>query len=320
MTLVDLPLEELREYRPAVRRPADFDTFWMRTLAESRTLSSPPVFSLRETPLIGCRVYDVTFSGFGGHPVSGWLLTPANGKSHGTVIEFLGYGGGRGHPHERLAWVTAGFAHLIMDSRGQGSGWGSGGTTPDPVGSGPAGTGFLTRGIEDPEQHYYRRLFTDAVMSVDAMRAAPVDAPAILITGTSQGGGVALAVAGLADGLSGVLPDVPFLCHFERGMDLSASEPGYGEVVRYLSVHRDSADRVLETLSYFDGVNFARRASAPALFSLGLRDPVCPPSTVFAALNHYEGAEVVVYPYNQHEGGSSHHWRRQIDWVGRLAL
>ena len=315
MTLLDLPLEELREYRPDVRRPDDFDAFWQRTLDESRAVGSKPVFSLRESPLTACRVYDVTFSGFGGHPVNGWLLTPAGGRSRGTVIEFLGYGGGRGHPHEHLAWVSAGFAHFVMDSRGQGSGWGTGGTTPDPVGSGPAGTSFLTRGIQDPAQYYYRRLFTDGVMSVDAMRAAPVDAPALLVTGTSQGGGVAIAVAGLTEGLSGVMPDVPFLCHFTRGMDISDSEPGYGDIVRYLSVHRDAEERVLDTLSYFDGVNFARRARTPALFSAGLRDLVCPPSTVFAAANQYAGAEVVVYPYNRHEGGAAHHWRRQVEWV-----
>ncbi|HTL40254.1 MAG TPA: acetylxylan esterase [Pseudolysinimonas sp.] len=296
MTLLDLPLGELQDYRPAVRRPADFDEFWRQTLAEARTLAAPPVFALRESPLIGVRVYDATFSGFGGEPVSGWLLTPT-GRSRGTVIEYLGYGSGRGLSHERLAWVSAGFAHLVVDTRQLGRG------------------GFLTEGLEGAEHYFYRRLFTDAVLAVDAVRAAPVDAPAILITGTSQGGGVALAVAGLSTGLTAVMPDVPFLCDFARGMELSDARPGYGDLVRYLSVHRDAEERVLDTLSYFDGVNFARVATTPALFSVGLRDPVCPPSTVFAAANAYVGAQVVVYPYNAHDGGGAHHWRRQVEWA-----
>ena len=318
--LIDLPLDELRTFRPEVSRPTDFDAFWTTTLAESRELSSSPDFSLRDSPLIGVRVYDVTFSGFGGHPISGWLLTTATGQSRGTVIEYLGYGGGRGLPHERLAWVTAGFAYFVMDTRGQGSGWGTGGVTPDPVGSGPAGTSFVTRGLPDPEDYYYRRVYADAALAVDAMRAAPVDSPGILVTGNSQGGGVALAVAGLAEGLSGVMPDVPFLCYFQRGMDVSDSEPGYGDLVRFLGVHRGSEERVFETLAYFDGVNFARDATAPALFSAGLRDPVSPPSTVFAAANHYAGAQVVVYPHNRHEGGEAFHWVRQVEWVTGLGL
>ncbi|MEO8907593.1 MAG: acetylxylan esterase, partial [Microbacteriaceae bacterium] len=57
-------------------------------------------------------------------------------------------------------------------------------------------------------------------------------------------------------------------------------------------------------LSYFDGVNFAKRAQAPAWFSAALMDATCPPSTVFGAYNNYAGSkEIVVWPYNGHEGG-----------------
>ena len=60
-----------------------------------------------------------------------------------------------------------------MDTRGQGGQYGSGGDTPDPVGSGPAAPGFVTRGILDPATYYYRRVLTDAVRAVDAARALP---------------------------------------------------------------------------------------------------------------------------------------------------
>jgi len=70
------------------------------------------------------------------------------------------------------------------------------------------------------------------------------------------------------------------------------------------------------TLSYFDGVNFARRATAPGLFSVALMDPICPPSTVYAAANHYAAAaEVVEYAFNEHEGGQGIHWQRQAAWL-----
>lgn len=63
-----------------------------------------------------------------------------------TVVEFLGHGGGRALAHMHLLWASAGFAHFVIDTRGHGSQWG-GGETPDPVGSAPAGPGFMTRGI-----------------------------------------------------------------------------------------------------------------------------------------------------------------------------
>jgi cephalosporin-C deacetylase len=176
----------------------------------------------------------------------------------------------------------------------------------------------MTRGIESPFDHYYRRVFTDAVRLVDAARELPfVDAARISVTGGSQGGGISLAVAGLVPGLAAVMPDVPFLCNFRRSVELTPGDP-FAEVARYLAVHRGSVDRAFETLSYLDGVNFARRATAPALFSVALMDPVVLPSTVFSAFNHYAApAEIEVYEFNGHEGGAGHHWVEQVAFLQR---
>jgi cephalosporin-C deacetylase len=320
MPRFDLPLAELRGYLPAVAEPHDFDEFWTRTLAEARALDRPPVLRREPSPMTLVESYSVEFAGFAGDPVLGWLLLPAGGTGAlPTIIEFNGYGGGRGLPHERLQWVSAGYAYFFMDTRGQGSNWGTGGRTPDPHGSGPSTGGFMTRGIQDPNGYFFRRVFTDAVRAIDAVRTLDrVDASRIAVCGGSQGGGITLAAAGLSSDLVAVMPDVPFLCHFERAVGMTSSDPYY-EVVRYLSVHRNLVDQTFTTLSYMDGVNFAKRATAPALFSVGLLDPVCPPSTVFAAHNHYAGdANIEVYPFNEHEGGAAQHWLRQAEWLEPL--
>jgi cephalosporin-C deacetylase len=317
MPRFDLPVAELRSYRPAVQTPDDFDEFWARTLAESRAVAQPPTLTRVESPLTLVEVYDVSFSGFGGDAVRGWFVVPAGASGPlPTVVEFNGYGGGRGLPHERLAWVASGYAWAFMDTRGQGSAWGTGGDTPDPHGTGASAPGFMTRGIDAPEQYYYRRVFTDAALFIDAMRGLDqVDDARVAVTGGSQGGGIAIAAAGLSDGLVGVMPDVPFLCHFERAVGLTDRDP-YNEIVRYLSVHRDAVDQTFRTLSYFDGANFAARSAAPALYSVALMDPICPPSTVYAAANgHLGGAEVIEYPFNEHEGGQGMHWQRQAAWL-----
>lgn len=318
MPRFDLSLPELHEYRPDVREPRDFDDFWAETLGRSRAAARPPVLERLDVPFTTLDVFDVTFSGFDGDPVKAWLLLPRGVDGPlPAVVEFVGYGGGRGLPVDHLTWASAGYAHLVMDTRGQGSGWGSGGATPDPHATGPSVPGFLTRGIEDPAAYYYRRVFADAVLAVDAVRSlSVVDPVGVAVTGGSQGGGIALAAAGLCEGLVAVMPDVPFLCHFERAVGMTGADP-YQEVVRYLAVHRGAPERVFTTLSYFDGVNFARRASAPALFSVALLDPVCPPSTVFAAFNHYAGADrlIEVYPHNEHEGGLAFQWNAQAAFL-----
>ena len=322
MPRFDLSLPELRAYSPDVREPHDFDAFWEETLREARAVAQPPSLTPHETPFTTLDVFDVTFSGFGGDPVKGWLTLPRGHEGPlPAVVEYLGYGGGRGIPVDRLRWASAGFAHFLMDTRGQGSTWGAGGATPDPHGTGPTVPGVMTRGIDDPRSYYYRRLFTDAVLAVDAVRSLPqIDPARVAVTGESQGGGITLAVAGLAEGLWAVMPDVAFLCHFERAVGLTDAYP-YREVVDYLAVHRGADERVFETLSYFDGVNFARRATAPALFSVALLDVTCPPSTVFAAFNRYDGAtrEIEVYTHNDHEGGQAYQWLAQTRFLAGLA-
>ena len=238
-----------------------------------------------------------------------------------AIVTFRGYGGGRGVPVEHVGWAAAGYVHLVMDTRGQGSGW-SAGVTPDPHGSGPAFPGVMTRGIEDPADYYYRRLMTDAVRLVEVASALPgVDGSRVAVAGESQGGGLALAAAGLAEGVAAALVDVPFLCHFERAMEVASDGP-YLELTSYLGAHHGADERVLRTLAYFDGVHHAARISAPASFSVALMDTVCPPSTVFAAFHAAasRAKEIAVYRYNGHEGGRPDQWDVHASFLRRLGI
>jgi len=313
MAFFDLPLNELKTYLPAREEPADFDSFWKSTLEEARTFPLNAKFERMDYGLVAQETYDVTYSGFGGQPVKGWLILPtpragANGRSPlPCVVEFIGYGGGRGFATDWLLWSSAGYAHFIMDTRGQGSTW-SAGDTPDLYADGGNAhyPGSMTKGILDPKHYYYRRVFVDAVRAIEAARSySDVDTSRIAVTGGSQGGGISIAAAGLVPDVVAAMPDVPFLCHYRRATEIEDGYP-YKEIAEYCHVHRDKVDIVFNTLAYFDGVNFSARAKAKTLFSVALMDKICPPSTVYAAYNHWAGEkDIKVYPYNGHEGGQS---------------
>ncbi len=319
----DLPADELVTYSPELTSPPDLETFWSTTLEESRAAARPPVFNRVSTGLSLVDTFDVTFSGFGGHPVRAWLHLPANLEAPiPAVVRYQGYGGGRGTALDVTIWTLAGYATLLMDTRGQGSAWGLG-DTPDPVGSSPSYPGFMTRGILDPHEYYYRRVYTDAVLALEVMRAHPlVRADRVAVTGSSQGGGIALSVAALVPDLWTVLADVPFLCDFPRATQIVDTEP-YAEIVRYLKIHRNHTDIAFSTLAYFDAAGLVKHAKAPALFSVGLMDETCPPSTVYAAFNRYGGQRqvekrIVAYPFNDHEGGEAFQRVVQLEWLASL--
>ena len=320
MAFFDLTLPELKKYLPTREEPADFDSFWKSTLDEARTFPLDAKFEKVDYGLLAQETFDVTYNGFGGQPIKGWLILPAKAQRQAklpVVVEYIGYGGGRQFGFNWLLWASAGYAHFIMDTRGQGSTW-SAGDTPDLYAEGGNAhyPGSMTKGILDPKHYYYRRVFTDAVRAIEAARSHPeVDDARVAVTGGSQGGGISIAAAGLVPDVIAAMPDVPFLSHYRRATEIVDSYP-YKEIADYCHVHRDQVDMVFKTLSYFDGMNFASRSKAKTLFSVALMDQVCPPSTVFGAYNHWAGEkDIKVYTYNGHEGGESFHTAEKLKFL-----
>lgn len=311
---------ELEKYLPALTKKSDFEDFWRQTL-ETHVQSSPiPTLESVKSPITEIDIFDVLIPGFNNDPIKGWFLSPKNLKENRPVIVvYEGYGGGRGNFNEWLFWANCGYPTLVMDTRGQGGGHRRGDT---PDGSYPRSSstpGFMTMGIESKEDYYYRRVFSDAVAFVRAAKKLPHANPnRIVTTGGSQGGGIALAAASLAPEVFATMPDVPFLCHIHRAIELTDAYP-YQEIVNYCRIHRTDSARALETLTYFDVMNLVTSAKAHALISLGMHDPICPPDTIFALRNHYAGPVTTqIWEFNMHEGGASDQNLLQAKWLNEL--
>ena len=317
MAWLDLPVDELRVFRSAVVPASDLREFWMRRLDEARSLASEVTLVDVESPLTQLRVQDLEFTGAEGHRIKGWVLSPRDADYPlPCIVQFIGYGGGRSLHHEWTLWPSAGWATVVMDTRGQA--WAD---TPDPgYASNPQESGFVTRGILDPSTHYYARVFVDAARAVDTARELPfVDAQRVAVGGGSQGGGIAIAAAALSENLIGALVGVPFWCDIERAAALVDTVP-YKELATYLNHRPYDTDAVRRTLSYLDGTVLATLATAPALFEIALMDDICPPSTCYAAFNAWAGAkEVCEYPWAGHEGGDTHHTLLALQWLSDRA-
>lgn len=318
--LVGASRDQLETLNMPLTKESDFENFWLQTLNEYLPKDSTPIFADYPTPMKHVVVKDVTVAGFNGDPIKGWfLVSTAADKSSPCIIMYDGYGGGRGLPHEWLFWVSVGYRVLVMDTRGQGGGFRLSDT---PDGSYPRASqtpGFMTQGILNRDDYYYRRVFVDAVAFIEAATHLPgVNPKHIIVAGGSQGGGIALAAASLSKKVFAAMPDVPFLCNYKRATEMVDTYP-YHEITIFCRIHREDVTKVFQTLSYFDAMNLVTMASCPALISIGMHDPVCPPDTIFAMRNHYSGpVDTVIYEFNTHEGGSVAHQLVQAQWLSQL--
>ncbi|HEX2621023.1 MAG TPA: acetylxylan esterase [Phototrophicaceae bacterium] len=320
MPFFDLSLEDLVNYTPPCPEPKDFDAFWAETLQEAQQYPLNATFVPYESGLKLIDAWDVTFAGYGGQPIKGWYIRPAGVTTPlPCIVEYIGYGGGRGDAAEWLFWANAGYAHFIMDTRGQGSSWRKGDTADIPDGANPSVPGFMTQGVTSPKTYYYRRVYTDAVRAIEAARTrSDVIGTKIAVTGGSQGGGISIAAAGLVPDVAICMPDVPFLCHFRRAVTLIDTFP-YAEIAKYLVSHREKIANTMATLDYFDGINFSARIKAHSLYSVALMDTICPPSTVYAAYNHVSAPkDIRTYTFNNHEGGGHDQSMEKLKFVRDL--
>jgi cephalosporin-C deacetylase len=306
MPLIDMPLEKLKTYKPALTRRKDFAAFWSKTLKAA--LAQPLNVELQpeEYPARGVKVSRAFFDGFGGGRIAGWLLEPEARGRHPAIVVYHGYSGRAPGIMQLLPWACQGFVVLGVDCRGQ-----NGSSTDAAVYPEGHRPGFMTAGILDADSYYYRFVYADGVRALEvAAGLDSVDADRIGVMGGSQGGGLSLAAAALAPKrvkLSAA--SVPYLCHYRRAVDMA--EGPYREIADYIKAWPERCDRVFETLSYFDNMNLADRIRGRALVSVGLWDLICPPSTVFAVFNHMKcRKELAVYPCTGHEDNDD--WRERV--------
>jgi len=300
---IDMPLEKMREYVPSLYREADFDEYWRSTQAEAVRQPLNAELIPYQLGARGIQCYAVRFDGFGGGRIAGWYLRADTAGKLPGICFYHGYSG-RGHrPLDMLPYAQQGIACLSMDCRGQN------GQSQDAASYAEgAVAGWMTLGIRDPKNYYYRFAYADAIRALELLaRREEVDEDRIAITGGSQGGALTLAAAALSDRPILALPDIPFLCDFRRAIQITPAGP-YPEIPQFLKAFPDLVDTAIRTLSYCDNLNLAPWIKCRTVISNCLWDDVCPPSTIFAVYNHLAcPKQIEVYPFHKHEVPYEHY-------------
>jgi cephalosporin-C deacetylase len=298
----DLPIEELRRYRPPLTRPDDFDDYWAAATAAADAEDIDVELLPHESPTAGVECFEVWITAVGGGRLAGWYARPAATAAAGThpgLATYHGYGLQGALPIELAGWAAQGICALSIDCRGQG------GRSEDvqSYSSGIVeGYGWLTRGIEEPSSYYFRHAYLDARRALHVLAGFDeVDSSRVAVHGISQGGGLALAVAALSELPVFALSEIPAFLDFPRAITI-ANRPANNEVVEHLRLHPARRAQVMRTLAYIDNVNLAPWIRCPTHMTVCLRDDVCPPSSIFAAYNHLVSERSIdVFPELGHE-------------------
>jgi cephalosporin-C deacetylase len=314
MPLVDLPLNELERYLGRNVRPADFDAYWERALAEMRA-TAPNVELVPakvQAPFAEC--FHLYFTGVHGARVHAKYLRPKQRSGrHPALLDFHGYTSSSGDFAPKLNWAAAGFAVASLDCRGQA------GLSEDSGGvKGTTQSGHIVRGLFDhPDRLLFRQIFLDtAQLARIVMAFDEVDPERVGARGASQGGGLTLACAALEPRIRKIAPVYPFLSDYRRVWEMDLAKDAYHELRTFFRHNDPTHERIEEwfrRLGYIDVQHLAPRVRAECMMAIGLMDTICPPSTQFAAYNKLAAPKTsVIYPDFAHEqlpGWADREWQ-----------
>jgi cephalosporin-C deacetylase-like acetyl esterase len=109
MPMLDKPLEELRRYQGINPRPADFDAYWARALAELDALGTEARLEPAEFQVPFAECFHLWFRGVGGARVHAKYLRPRRPAGrHPAVLMFHGYTMSSGDWSDKLPYVALG--------------------------------------------------------------------------------------------------------------------------------------------------------------------------------------------------------------------
>lgn len=300
MNAINRRKNDLLAYNPPATIGADeLDTYWQDILLRYKQKPLDIARETLDTPIAAVRTERLTYKGSDDTLIHGLYIVPQlglEGNKLPCVVIYQGYTGDKGLPERYAAWLLLGYAVFAVDARGQGGETGNLLTSSEG-----AVKGWVSQGIASIELSYYQAITMDAVRAVEvASLQLEVDDTRIAVVGASQGGGLALLAAALHPKVSAVVSDIPNMCHMDYG--IMHSTGSLTEIAQYIKRYPERLSMVLTTLAHFDLLNLAERIKAPVLMSVGWKDTVCLPETVYAVYNRIRSQKQLNdYPFSGHE-------------------
>lgn len=304
--------------KPYTQEPQDFRSFWQKNVEE---LKQVPISYTKElykdycTDKIDCYLVKLQIDKMG-HSMYGFLFYPKNAQPGKHPVVLCPPGAGIKtikDPMRNKYYAENGFVRFEVEIHGL-----------DPrISSETFGEisrafndrngGYLANGLENKDIYYMKHVYVGLVRCIDFLTSLPEwDGKNVAVQGGSQGGALAIIAAGLDSRVTQCVANHPALSDM-AGYAAKGGTGGYPHFCRQPQIL--SNKDCLNTLAYFDVVNFARYVKAPTFLTWGYNDVTCPPTTSYAVWNTLKCTkESLLTPINEHWTTTETN-RGQMEWI-----
>lgn len=304
--------------KPYTQEPQDFRSFWQKNVEE---LKQVPMSYTKElykdycTDKIDCYLVKLQIDKMG-HSMYGFLFYPKNAQPGKHPVVLCPPGAGIKtikDPMRNKYYAENGFVRFEVEIHGL-----------DPrISSETFGEisrafndrngGYLANGLENKDIYYMKHVYVGLVRCIDFLTSLPEwDGKNVAVQGGSQGGALAIIAAGLDSRVTQCVANHPALSDM-AGYAAKGGTGGYPHFCRQPQIL--SNKDCLNTLAYFDVVNFARYVKAPTYLTWGYNDVTCPPTTSYAVWNTLKCTkESLLTPINEHWTTKETN-RGQMEWI-----
>ena len=302
--------------KPYTEMPDGFMDFWKNNIKEA---SEFPLKYTKEkaeeycTEKIDCYLIKLQLNNRG-QAVYGYLFYPKNAKPESCPVVLSPPGAGIKTIKEPLRhkyYAEEGFIRLEFEIHGLNPTMSEEQFKEISNAFNGKENGYLTNGLDNKDNYYMKRVYLSCLRCIDLLTSLPEwDGKNVIVQGGSQGGALAMITAGLDKRVTACVVNHPALSDMAGYMAGRAG--GYPHFFRTRGM--DTKEK-LETMSYYDVVNFARLIKADTFMTWGFNDNTCPPTTSYAVYNTLEcSKEALITPINEH-WTSEETERGHLEWI-----
>ena len=302
-----------QKIKPGIKFPKDLKKYWATEKQALKALPLDVKFGKNESLEYPFVCFDTEINCTGPKPARGYFARPTKAEPKSLPIVLLVHAAGvkgswcKSDPKEALRYAKMGKGAMCFDLNAHGMLDGQPDEYYNNLEAGELKNYYIS-GLESRDNIYFRGMYLRLIRTLDFLTKLPEwDGKRIIVIGESQGGGQALAAAGLDSRVSAVVATVPAMCDW--GGTLVGRKGGWPQPFE----QPGDTKKMKSVLPYFDTAHLLKDSKATLVVEIGLVDNTCPSTSVYAAINQAKGQKII-YPVTYRE----HTWptadQRKSNW------